>query len=66
MPTTNEGDIVLPRQHVKKGRGIPGYKGAGITVVDAAGKTVAKGQTETKAVKAARSGTPAEPKAEKD
>ena len=54
MPTTNEGDIVLPRQHVKKGRGVPGYKGAGITVVDASGKKVGTGQTDSKAKAAAR------------
>ena len=28
-----EGTIYLPRQHVKKGRGKPGYKGKGIKVV---------------------------------
>ena len=46
MATTNEGKIVLPQQHVKKGRGVPGYKGADIKVVNAEGKTVGKGATD--------------------
>jgi hypothetical protein len=54
MPTTNEGDIVLPRQPVRRGRGVPGYKGANITVVDPkTGKKVGTGATDAKATKAA-------------
>lgn len=51
---SNEGTIHLPQQHVKKGRGRPGYKGKDIDVVDAGGKVVGHGKTETKAQKAAR------------
>lgn len=51
---TNEGTIVLPQQHVKRGRGIPGYKGKDIDVVNDDGKVIAHGKTETKAEKAAR------------
>ena len=31
---SNEGTIYLPKQHVKKGRGKPGYKGKDIKVVE--------------------------------
>lgn len=31
--TTNSGTIYLPKQHVKRGRGKPGYKGKNIKVV---------------------------------
>ena len=45
---SNEGTIHLPQQHVKKGRGIPGYKGKDIEVVDDKGKVVGKGKTDKK------------------
>ena len=45
---SNEGKIFLPKQHVKKGRGVPGYKGDNIEVVDADGKKVGSGQTAKK------------------
>lgn len=46
---TNEGTIYLPKQHVKKGRGVPGYKGENIKVV--ADPTKARAADEAKAAK---------------
>ena len=53
----NDGAVYLPLQHVKKGRGKPGYKGKDVIVVDDKGKEVGKGSTDTKAAKAARGST---------
>lgn len=43
-----EGTIVLPKQHVKRGRGIPGYKGKDIEIVDDDGKVVGHGKVDQK------------------
>jgi hypothetical protein len=48
--TDTEGTIYLPRQHVKRGRGVPGYKGKNIKVV--ADPAKARAADEAKAAKA--------------
>ena len=45
---SNEGKVVLPQQHVKSGRGVPGYKGQNIVVVDADGNEVKSATKSTK------------------
>ena len=56
---SNKGTISLPLQHVKRGRGVPGYKGANIEVVDTSGKVVGKGVTDSKAKAEAKAKTEA-------
>jgi hypothetical protein len=50
---SNEGTIYLARQHIKRGRGKPGYKGANIKVVDDPAK--ARAADEAKAAKSRKS-----------
>lgn len=49
---TNEGTIYLPLQHVKRGRGVPGYKGDNIKVV--ADPAKARAAADAKAAKDAQ------------
>ena len=53
---SNDGKVILPQQHVKKGRGVPGYKGENIDVVDADGKVVGHGDTGDTKTKSATKG----------
>jgi len=52
--TDTEGTIYLPKQHVKKGRGVPGYKGKNIKVV--ADPSKARAADEAKTAKAKPAG----------
>lgn len=49
---TNEGTIYLPKQHVKRGRGKPGYKGDNIKVVEDPAKAEAADREKAEAADA--------------
>lgn len=61
---SNTGKIYLPKQHVRPGRGKPGYKGKDIVVV--ADPAKAEAEDREKAAKAAEKAAKADKSAKSD